>query len=64
MSLDAVPTCRDSSWMSPGVARSLSPLAPCLAPRNWLASLMFGWMAPGCRGAPRTRPKIIGVSSR
>jgi hypothetical protein len=44
MSLDAVPTCRDSSWMSPGVARSLSPLAPCLAPRNWLASLMFGWM--------------------
>jgi hypothetical protein len=44
MSLDAVPTCRDSSCMSPGVARSLSPLAPCLAPRNWLASLMFGWM--------------------
>ena len=44
MSLIAAFTCSDSSWTSPGVLWSLLLLAPCLAPRNWLASLMFGWM--------------------
>ena len=29
MSLNAVPTCSDSSWTSPGVVWSLSLLAPC-----------------------------------
>ena len=41
MSLNAVLTCSDSSWTSPGVVWSLSVLAPCLAPRMKLASLMF-----------------------
>lgn len=41
MSLNAVLTCSDSSWTSPGVVWSLSLLAPYLAPRMKLASLMF-----------------------
>jgi hypothetical protein len=41
MSLNALLTCSDSSWTSPGVVWSLPLLAPCLAPRMTLASLRF-----------------------
>lgn len=34
MSLYAVLICGDSCWTSRGVTRSLSPLAPCLAPET------------------------------
>jgi hypothetical protein len=41
MSLIAVFSCSDSRWTSPGVVRSLSLLAPCLAPRVKLASILL-----------------------
>jgi len=58
MSLNAVLT----SWTSPGVARSLSLLAPCGLPKLVsFANVQMGDL--GCGGAARTRPKISGVSS-